>query len=195
MRYSAVLLAGFAGLASQAMAQNFSLTIVSSATSVSAGGSFTATIYGDADVGSHILGGAFGIEANSAFVENMAWQNAAWSAFNNDGGFAGNGNYNQVVFGQLVIPGIFPPAAGSELGSAIGTFTITMSASYANQVIEFDLIGGSPFSLESVDSDTGETFQSSNGSLSLGSFQIGIPSPSGIAVFGAAGLFASRRRR
>jgi hypothetical protein len=80
------------------------------------GGSFTVTVFGDADTGSHLLGGAFGLSSDSALIDSMSWTNAAWSAFNTDGGYAGNGNYNEVIFGQLVIPGIFPPAPGSELG-------------------------------------------------------------------------------
>ena len=196
MRYSAVLVAGVAGLASQASAQNFSLALVPSATTVNEGGTFTLSVYGDADAGSHLLGGAFSLESNSACIVDMSWQNASWSAFNTDGGYAGNGNYNQVIFGQLVIPGIFPPAAGSELGGLIGSFSVTVSTG-GDGPLFFQLIAGSPFTLETVDSVSGTTYQSSSGAISLGSATVFacIPSPGTLAILGLGGLASARRRR
>lgn len=197
MRYSAVLIASVAGLASQAIAQNFSLELVPSTSFVPEGGSFTLSVYGDADVGTHILGGAFALDVSApSYVDSMTWTPASWSAFNTDDGYdAGNGNYNQVIFGQLVIPGLFPPAAGSDLGQLIGTFQVAMIDNYAQQIVLFSLVEGTPFTLETIDSVTGQSFRSDSGNLTLGTVRIGIPSPSGIGVFGAAGLFASRRRR
>ena len=107
---NAVALIAVAGIASVAAAQNFSLSMTPSVSQTVEGGNFTVTVYGDADMGSHILGGAFGLSSDSALIDSMTWSPAAWSAFNTDGGYAGNGNYNEVIFGQLVIPGIFPPA-------------------------------------------------------------------------------------
>lgn len=197
MRYSAVLLAGVAGLASQAMAQNFSLTLASSfATLDPSGGTFTVTVYGDADVGTHMLGGAFSLVSNGDCISNMQWTPASWSVFNSDGGYAGSGDYNDVIFGQLVIPGIFPPAPGSELGSAIGSFTMTLDPLIGDIQIDFELVAGQPFTLETVDAVTGQTYQSSSGNLSLGSLSLGvIPAPGTLAMLGLGGLAAARRRR
>lgn len=196
MKNSVVIIASVAGLATVSSAQNFSLTIVPSAATIIPGGSFTLSVYGDADVGTHMLGGAFALESDGNCISSVQWTNAAWSAFNTDGGYAGNGDYNQVVFGQLVIPGIFPPAAGSELGSRIGTFTVQLDPGIGDFLINFQLLAGSPFSLETVDSNTGETFRSSDGNLSLGSARVVlIPAPGVFSILGLGGLVASRRRR
>lgn len=193
---NAVALIAVAGIASVAAAQNFSLTVVPSTTSVAEGGTFTLSVYGDADQGTHILGGAFSMSSDSALVDSMSWSNAAWSAFNTDGGDAGNGNYNEVIFGQLVIPGIFPPAAGSELGSLIGSFQVNLAAAGAG-IIDFQLNASTgPFSLQSVDSVTGNLFDNSNGQLSLGSTRVTVtPAPSALALLGLGGIAAGRRRR
>ena len=156
-------------------------------------------VIGDADVGTHMLGGAFSLESNGECINDIQWTNAAWSAFNTDGGYAGEGDYNQIIFGQLIIPGVPPfdqPAPGSELGSLIGTFTVFLDPAIGDFSIGFNLVAGSPFSLETIDIATGETFQSSSGNLSLGSASvIVIPSPGTIPVLGGLGLLAARRRR
>lgn len=192
-----IAIAALAGLATAAAAQDFSLTLVPSVGTVDTSGgaaTFTVTAYGDSSFGTHILGGAFGISASSGgdTVQGMSWAAAAWSQFNTDGGDAGNGNYNTVIFGQLVIPGIFPPAAGSELGSAIGSFTVTVDGA---GVLVLDMTNGSPFSLEAVDSVSGQTMND-GGTVSLGSATINvIPAPSAMALLGLGGIVAGRRRR
>lgn len=193
---NAVALIAVAGIASVAAAQNFSLTVVPSTTSVAEGGTFTLSVYGDADQGTHMLGGAFSLSSDNALVDSMSWSNAAWSAFNTDGGDAGNGNYNEVIFGQLVIPGIFPPAAGSELGGLIGSFQVNLAAAGAG-IIDFQLNASTgPFSLQSVDSVSGALFDNSNGQLSLGSTRVTVtPAPSALALLGLGGIAAGRRRR
>lgn len=197
MKNKVILAAAIAGSASSVLAQDFSLSLTSNVGTISpSGGSFTVSVYGDADVGTHILGGAFSLVSNGECISSMDWTPAAWSAFNTDGGFAGNGDYNQVIFGQLVIPGIFPPAAGSELGSLIGSFNVVLDPFVGDVNIDFDLVAGDPFALETVDDVTGETFQSLSGNLSLGSLTIRvIPSPSALSVLGLSGLVVSRRRR
>ena len=197
MKTAAVIMACAAGLASTAAAQNFSLALVPGVSTLDpSGGTFTLSVYGDADVGSHLLGGAFSLESNGDCITDMQWNPAAWSAFNTDGGYAGNGDYNEVVFGQLVIPGIFPPAAGSELGGLIGSYTVTLDPLLGDISLDFALVAGQPFTLETVDSVTGETFQSSSGNLSLGSTSIVVvPTPGALAMLGLGGLAASRRRR
>lgn len=196
MKNSVVIIASIAGFATVSSAQNFSLTIVPSAATIIPGGSFTLSVFGDADIGTHLLGGAFSLESNGECVQSMQWTPAAWSVFNTDGGYAGDGDYNQVVFGQLVIPGIFPPAAGSELGSRIGTFTVQLDPGIGDFWIDFQLVAGSPFTLETVDAVSGQTFQSTGGNLSLGSASVGlIPSPGVLSGFAVCGLLGTRRRR
>lgn len=195
MRYAALLVAGVAGFASQTSAQNFVLTIVPSSTTIADGDSFSLSVYGNADVGTHLLGGAFSLNSDNAVIDSITWNPAAWSQFNTDGGYAGNGNYNQVIFGQLVIPGIFPPAPNSELGSLIGAFQVNTVAGGVGYV-DFHLIAGSPFTLESVDSITGHTFQSSTGDLTLGSTSVLVyPTPGVLSGFAVCALVRTRRRR
>ena len=194
---NAVALIAVAGIASVASAQNFSLSLVPSATSVAQSGSFTMSVYGDADMGTHMLGGSFSLSSDSALVSNMSWANAAWSAFNTDGGYAGNGNYNAVIFGQLIIPGVPPfdqPAPGSELTGLIGTFTVTVGADAGD--IDFGLNAEDPFSLQTIDINTGGLFDNSQGQISLGSARVTVtPAPSALALLGLGGIAAGRRRR
>jgi hypothetical protein len=188
--------AAIAGSATCTTAQNFSLSLVPGSVTIFPGSSFTLTVFGDADQGTHLLGGAFSLESNGECIDTMTWTPASWSAFNTDGGFAGDGNYNEVVFGQLVIPGIFPPAPGSENGSAIGTFTVNLDPGIGDFILDFQLVAAQPFTLETVDANSGQTFQSSNGNLSLGSASIGlIPSPGVMPGLGLCGLLSTRRRR
>lgn len=192
-----------AGLVGSASAQDFSLSIAGAPTTVGAtfGVTITIDIIGDASVGTHMLGGSFALEivGGNSTVLDMTWIPAAWSAFNTDGGFDGNGNYNQVIFGQLVIPGVPPfdvPAAGSELGSLIGSFQIEISAINGFIALDLFLVAQDPFSLEVLDVVTGETFQSSAGNLALNGASIYmLPTPSSLALIGLGGLAASRRRR
>lgn len=195
---NAVLASALAGCATLASGQEFSLTLIPSSFTIECiGGSLTVSVYGDADVGTHILGGAFGLDVSDGapFITGITWNPAAWSQFNTDGGYAGNGNYNQVIFGQLVIPGIFPPAPNSELGSLIGAFQVNTVAGGVGYV-DFHLIAGSPFTLESVDSITGHTFQSSTGDLTLGSTSVLVyPTPGVLSGFAVCALVRTRRRR
>ena len=191
---TAIALAGFATCV---IAQDFSLFFVGPS-EVMENSSFQVDVYGDASVGTHILGGSFGINSalNNFEVLGMTWTPADWSAFNTDGGYAGDGNYNSVVFGQLVIPGIFPPAAGSELGARIGTLDIQTGNFGSFWSIEMSFVAGDPFTLETVDEVSGETFQSSNGNLTLGTFSAKfIPAPGSLAMLAMGGVCATRRRR
>jgi hypothetical protein len=199
MKKSCIVLA-FAGLATLASAQDFSLSIVGPSVGITDFATFTVEVYGDASLGTHMLGGSFAIEATLTEFEvlNMTWLPASWSSFNTDGGYAGAGNYNQVIFGQLVIPGVPPfdqPAPGSELGGLIGSLQIDVGQ-LGFWGIELQLIAQDPFSLQTIDINTGETFKSSSGNITLGSFSAYfIPAPASLALLGLGGLAAGRRRR
>lgn len=191
-----IILLSVSGLATAASAQHFSLSIVPSVSTFDTSGGpaiITATVYGDADVGTHLLGGSFSMVSNSQNVQNITWVPAAWSVFNTDGGYAGSGNYNGVIFGQLVIPGIFPPAPGSELGAEIGSFEFTLTGIGE---VRFDLIPGTPFTLESVDEFTGSQYNDTVGTLSLGSASVTmLPAPGVTPLLAFGGFHLSRRRR
>ena len=200
MKTSSIALVAVAGFAAAASAQNFSLSIAGAPMTVdTSAGSVTVTvdIIGDSDFGTHMLGGAFTLSSGSGLVEGMSWAAASWSAFNTDGGYSGGGDYGQVIFGQLVIPGVPPfdvPAAGSELGSAIGSFQIVIGQ--GTGIIDLSLAAASPFSLEVLDLVGGTTAQSSNGTLTLNGASINVvPAPSAMALLGLGGLVAGRRRR
>lgn len=189
-----------AGLAAAASAQEtFSLSIIGAPTTVDTSmgaATFTLDIVGDSSFGTHYLGGAFTIVSNSSLVTNMTWTPAAWSVFNTDDGYAGNGNYTQTIFGQLVLPPFFPPNPGSELGALIGSYQVTVEG---DGLLDFSLLGGVPFSLEAVDEVTGQTARSLDGILTLNgasTITVGtVPAPSAMALLGLGGIVAGRRRR
>ena len=200
---TSIALVAVAGFAAAASAQNFSLSIAGAPATVdTTAGAVTITIdiIGNSDFGTHMLGGSFAVNGSgtgSALVSSMSWAAASWSAFNTDGGNAGGGSYNAVIFGQLVIPGVPPfdvPAAGSELGNAIGSFQIVIAQ--GTGILDLSLEGQSPFSLEVLDLAGGTTANSTNGQLTLNGASINIiPAPSAMALLGLGGLVAGRRRR
>ena len=127
-----LIAAAIAGSVSCAMAQNFSLTLVPGATQVLSGGSFTITVYGDADVGTAYLSGAFGLSVESLNGENQV-SNITWDLPLNgliqyfDYGYGGNGTHLGTSFFQLIVPScgmIFD--CGISYGELIGSFTIQM---------------------------------------------------------------------
>lgn len=193
-----VLASALAGCVTLACGQEFALTLVPSTFTLDCSdGSFTVSVYGDASVGTHIVGGAFGLDVSDGapFITGISWNPPEWSEINSSGGYAGGGVHNQVEFAQLVIPGVFPPAAGSELGSYIGSFEIT----YTNPgpvLMDLNLIAGDPFSIETVDVTTGQTFRNNSGNLTINNATVLVcPSPSGCAAFAVFGVFSTRRRR
>lgn len=192
------LAAAVAGCASIAGAQDFSLSLIPSVDVLDcAGGTFTVSVFGDSSFGTHFLGGSFGFEVGEGaqYITDISWQAAGWSQFNTDGTYTGTGAYTPVVFGQLVIPGIFPPAPGSELGSLIGSYQIQYSDGMP-LFMELNLTEGSPFTLEAVDAVTGQTFQDTSGKLTIHNAEILLcPSPGTVSGLCFAGLMATRRKR
>ena len=196
MKKSIALIA-VAGFAYSASAQDFSLSITAPST-IAEGSVFTIDVIGDASVGTHMLGGGFSLLSTGAMpIDNIVWTPADWSAFNTDGGHTGNGNYDEVIFGQLVIPdipGFDVPAAGSELGQRIGSFQVTLGPVGFSSV-HLTLVASDPFALQVIDINTGETWQNTDGNLVLGEYIFNYPTPSTLALLGFGGLAAGRRRR
>lgn len=198
---NAITLIACAGLTAVASAQDFSITMDGPAgTGLSSSSTFTIDVFGDASVGTHLMGGGFLVDAFTTGFEilDMSWTAAAWSQFNTDDGHAGGGNYNQVIVGQLVIPGVPPfdiPAIGSEIGGLLGSFQIQVGQLTGAWSIDLELIATDPFALEVIDINTGTSFQSSSGNLTLTGFHAAVPAPSAFALLGFGGLVAIRRRR
>ena len=192
-----IILLSMTGLATAASAQNFSLTLVPSVSTLDTfgGGLFTIDVYADADVGSHIAECAFGLQSDSFGVSGITWTPAEWAEFNIDDGYAGNGNHNTVNFGQIIIPGIRPPSTGSWLGQRVGSFVI--STIEFNGVLEFELVERDTLSLRVYDETQGVFYQNNASNLYLQGFSINavIPAPSGASVILVSGLLCSRRNR
>jgi len=197
MKRSAISIIGICGIATTALSQNFSLTLVPSVQTIdtSAGAvTMTVTVIGDADVGTHMLGGVFGIQTDSASIIDMQWQPAIWSTFNEDGGYAGNGNYNQTLYAQL-IPDHFPLPDSSLLGNPIGSFQVTIAADQVGQA-EMSIFPGEPFAMETHDEVSGRLYRSSDGNLTLnGATLIFVPAPGAASLLAFAGVVVTRRRR
>ncbi len=191
-----IALIAVAGMATIASAQNFSLSI-NAPTEVAEGAVFTIDVMGDADTGTHMLGGGFSLTSNSGLIADMAWTPADWSAFNEDGGYSGNGNYGDVVFGQLLIfgiPGFDMPADGSDLGNLIGSYQVTLGAGSGD--IDFAFNAGVPFTLQSYNEADGAISSSADGQLALNGATVTVtPAPSALALLGLGGIAAGRRRR
>ena len=187
---NAITLIAIAGIASVVSAQSFSLDIIAP-TEVAEGSVFTIEVTGDSDFGTHILSGAFSLTSGSGLIDSMTWTPADWSTFNQDDGYAGNGNYNQVGFGQLIlnIPGLDVPGEGSELGGVIGSFQISLVSS-GTGVIDIQLLHGDPYTLESINMSKAygvnyNTTRSNRGFTDLDPVTVNvIPAPSAMALLG-----------
>ncbi|MBL4697456.1 MAG: hypothetical protein JKX70_01340 [Phycisphaerales bacterium] len=194
-----ITMIALAGIAFSASAQDFSLSIAGP-TSISEGAVFTVDVFGDANVGTHMLGGGFSLVATGGgiLIQDISWVPSQWSAFNTDNGYGGNGNHNGVIFGQLVIfgiPGFDVPAAGSDLGNRIGSFQITLEPQGFGQ-LDMTLVAADPFALQTISIANGETFSSADGNLTLNGISVIVyPTPSSLALLGLGGLAAGRRRR
>lgn len=174
-------------MASQALAQNFTLWLEPG--DISPSGSFTVSVYGDADVGTHYRGGAFGLQVTSldgtGSVTDIAWDLTLGFPFFNfpDLGYAGGGTYTGLAFGYLVGPCDIFPCPPFELGERIGYFTIEVDPSVMS-TYQIDLVAGPdvdptfPFSLETVDIPSGQAWNDSSGTLTLSGATVSIvPAP------------------
>ncbi|PCI10802.1 hypothetical protein COB72_02505 [bacterium] len=200
-----VTLIAFAGIASIATAQSGSFSIVPSALTVdSSGGASTITlaVYGDADFGTAISGGGFSLTANggAGIVSGMTAAVAPWGALGfMDLGDAGDGNYNGMIFGQLIFPPFIPAAADSMLANGavlLGNFTVTIAADSAG-VIDWSTAGGvGDFDMEIFTDDGAAGAFTQLSGVSAGSASVTVvPAPSALALLGLGGIAAGRRRR
>jgi hypothetical protein len=204
-----ILLASIAGLASGAAGQTASLSIVASQTTSGLGGSFTLSVYADADFGTHVTGAAFTLNAvgGEGIISTIESNGAAsWGALGEDDfGDAGNGSHAGFIMGQIVFLPFIPPNAASALGSGpvfLGSFTVTTEPDACDGTVTWTVGGGiGTFALEIIDVNAnpgdnppGEVFSIANPDFGSASISI-IPAPSSAAVLGVGALVATRRRR
>jgi hypothetical protein len=196
-----------AGLANIASAQSASLSIVSSAATIDTFGgsaSFTVSVYADVDFGTAIAGGEFALDgtgpANS--VASMVGASAAWGELGfQDNGYAGDADYNGMIFGQLIFPPFINPAAESMIGNGsvlLGTVTIVIDPLTCGVWDWSTAAGSGDFMLEiyTDDGGAGVFTQLTADDISMGSVSVFmIPAPSSIALIGLGGLIGARRRR
>ncbi|MBO6513858.1 MAG: PEP-CTERM sorting domain-containing protein [Phycisphaerales bacterium] len=200
---NAIALAAVAGIASAAAAQTATLNIVASQSVVdsTATTQITLSVYGSADFGTHIAGGAFSLSAagGAGVVGGMAASAADWGAFGqNDRGDAGDGNHTGLVFGQLIAPPFFPPSEDSNFTGGevlLGSFVVDIiadSAGIVDWTVGADPIGA--FVLEIFDEADGSLTQVTAASYGSARVEV-VPAPSAMALLGLGGIVAGRRRR
>jgi len=195
---NAITLAAIAGIASAAAAQTGALSIVPSDLVVDSTvqTSFTLSVYGNADFGTHVAGGEFAISATGGSMVNaMTGDTAAWGALGlNDRGHTGGGNHAGLVFGQLIFPPFIPPAAESALGPVLlGVMTVSIDADSAG-IIDFSTTNGLGFIMEIYNEADGSFTQLTAADFGGAQVEI-VPAPSAMALLGLGGLVAGRRRR
>lgn len=198
-----IALIALAGIASAASAQVGSFSIVPSAATVDSTGAavtITLAVYGDADFGTAISGGGFGLSANggAGLVSSMSAEGTAWGALGHmDLGDGSDGNYNGLIFGQFIFPPALPAHADSLLGSGpvlIGTMTVNIAADTSG-VIEWSTVDSvGDFALEIFDGADGSYTQLMTASVGTASVTV-TPAPSALALLGLGGIAAGRRRR
>ncbi|MGJ8636259.1 MAG: PEP-CTERM sorting domain-containing protein [Phycisphaerales bacterium] len=197
-----VVFAVLAGVVSSASAQSVTLNIVASQSyfNTSGGAPITLSVFGSADFGTHIAGGAFSLSAQggSGVIAGMTAAAADWGSFGeNDRGDAGGGNHNGLVFGQLIAPPFFPPSEDSNFTGGeilLGTFVVYSVDGVPGPVVW--TVGADPigaFVLEIFDSADNSLTQVTAATYS--SVSVGIPAPSALALLGLGGIVAARRNR
>ncbi len=205
MKKQAVVTLGVCGLASSALAQNFSLWLEPS--SMTPTGTFTVSVYGDADVGTAYLSGAFGLSVESVAgesqVSNITWDlplNGLFQYF--DYGYGGNGTHLGTSFFQLIVPScgmIFD--CGISYGELIGSFTIEMDPGAMGDY-EISLLSAPDLDLpvqhtfEVYDEVSGSVYNDTQGTLTMtGTTVTIVPAPAGLGSLLFSGLLAVRRTR
>lgn len=195
------------GLATSAFAQSATLSITASAATLDTFGGeaeFTLSIWGDADFGTAIAGGEFALDGTGpeGSVTDMVGSSAPWGALGfQDNGYAGDADYNGMIFGQLIFPPFIPAAPESMLGAGpvlLGTVTVTIEGLTCG-VWEWTTTAGSgPFVLEIFTDNgaEGEFTQITDANIAYGGVSINvIPAPASVALLGLGGFVAARRRR
>jgi len=200
---NAVVLMTMAGIASAAGAQTASLSIVASHATwdSTVTSTITLSVYASADFGTHIVGGGFSLSAvGGESVIGMDAAAASWGALGeNDRGYAGDGNYTGLVFGQLVFPPLFPPNAASDFtGGEVFVASVVVELSQVQfggveWTLGADPLGGGVVLqvFDAADNSTTDVTVANFGSAAI----FVVPSPSVLAVLGLGGLVAGRRRR
>ena len=200
---NAIALIAVAGIATVASAQSGTLSIVASASTIdsTATTSFTLAVYGDADFGTAIAGGAFSLSASggAGVVTDMVGAAAAWGALGEeDLGHAADGNYNGLIFGQLIFPPFINPDAGSMLGNGpvlLGNITVTIAADSAG-VIDWTTGSAGDFFMEIFEDNGADGVFTQLSQVTQGTARVNVvPAPSAMAMLGLGGLVAGRRRR
>ncbi len=194
------------GLASSAFGQTATLSIVPSAASwdTTISTTYTLSIYAEVDFGTAIASGEFAVSGFGDMTPNvtgMVGQSASWGALGfQDDGYAGNGNYNGMIFGQLIFPPFLPPDPMSMIGNGpvlLGVITVTLEANTHGFLAFSTASGTGPFMLEiyTDDGGSGTMTRLTDADIVHDSVTVMIPSPSTFALWGFGGLVAGRRRR
>jgi len=207
MKKQAVVTLGVCGLASSALAQNFSLWLEPS--SMTPMSTFTVSVYGDADVGTAYHEGTFGLSVESLGGENQV-SNITWDLALGgypymqyfDLGYGGNGTHLGIQFALTPLSGcdvIFD--CGASYGELIGSFTIEMDQ-HAMGDYEISLLSAPeldlpvPHTFEVYDEVSGSVYNDTQGTLTLtGTTVTIVPAPAGLGSLLLCGLLASRRTR
>jgi hypothetical protein len=197
----ALILGAVAGLASGAAAQSWSLSIEGAPSTVDTTVTtvFTVDIVANADFGTHVAGGSFALDSTGATdaVVNVGASAAAWAAVGEaNRGYAGGGDHNGLVYGQVIFPPFLQPSPDSALagGSIVASLSIEVLAG-STGVLDLNLISDAlaPFDIEIYDANSGTFTNTAQGSFGSASVNL-IPSPSALVLLGLGGLVAGRRR-
>jgi len=206
VRKNSIVLGAVAGIASCALGQSASLSIVASQTVVDSTvtTSITLAVYGDADLGTHITGAWFGLSATGGegVVDDMVLSSVApWGELGEDDfGHAGDGNYNGVSMGQVVFPPFLPPDPASALGSGpvlLANLRVTIAEGSLG-LIDWSLVGSSNYhvvleTFASHPAHEGNYWQFAYPDFGSTSVRV-VPAPSGLALIGLGVLVVGRRR-
>ncbi len=145
----------------------------------------------------YMLWGSFALESSGAGVADIHWEHAAWSEYNHNSGYTNDGNFGMVEFGQWDYAEGWTPNAGSEIGSRIGSFTITLEQGVVDgDQFSVRLVHAGRYALSTIDIDSGQSYYSTPESLLLGNATIQIvPAPGSAMCLMGLGAWGLVRRR